>query len=400
MGVCAKQFVSFFFVGSLFISTLAPINTLGASQAQIEDQNLLISFEDVKPEEWFYDDVVYVVDEGIMQGNAPNLFSPNAYTTRAQAVLALHRLCGMPEVINEPRLNDVPDNSMYAEAIDWACTYNIASEILTNQFAPDAFLNQKDFINILYHYADYRYYDLSGNEDCSDILDKFNITEEEEKAFNWAIDHEIVEKTGNQKIQPDAYVTRAQMAAAISDFVKQKFLRKEAISEGIDLIYPSSYQKTICPKRDFYVIGEFLDGVSIPQDAVCDVKFISNETGELLRQVYSTQKDFKEGMYVDYQGFEYDGDRETLRNACMPDLMYDGKDLNTFKDTWRKCYFNDDVFTAIVYGGTYLQDVNQYDQNGKELKEFPEGNYTLNITVENAFGTKKYAGYEDRITIG
>lgn len=87
------------------------------------------------------------------------------------------------------------------------------------------------------------------------------------------------------ELQPNAIITRAQMATVISRFSQHGFARKKAISEGIDLIYPSDEQKTICPKRDFYVIGEFQTGVTIPNDAVCEIKVISEQTGQLMRLV-------------------------------------------------------------------------------------------------------------------
>ena len=244
------------------------------------------------------------------------------------------------------------------------------------------------------------YYDLSAKADCARFVDREDVPSYAGDAFNWAVSNGIISGTDEQALLPNALVTRAQMAAMIARFDQCGFIRQQATSSGIKMIYPSDDQKTICPKRDFYVIGEFEDSVTLPADAVCNVQFTSNKTGERLRWVYSAQKDFKDGMYVDYQGFDYSGNREELRNSCMPDLVYDGKDLSTFKDTWRKCYFNDDVFTAIVYGGTYLQDINKYDQFGRELVEFPEGNYTLEITVTDASVINTYASYEDRIVIG
>lgn len=371
---------------------------LAATTAYAADSN--VKLNDLDSSRWFYKDALYVVENQLMEGTSDEIFSPYDYVTRGQAVLILHRLCGEPEVVNEPTWTDVPDDSNFSEAVDWTYTYDISNGTAAEVFEPYTPLTRAQFAAMLYRYADYRYYDLSAKADCARFVDREDVPSYAGDAFNWAVSNGIISGTDEQALLPNAPVTRAQMAAMIARFDQCGFIRQQATSSGIKMIYPSDDQKTICPKRDFYVIGEFEDSVTLPADAVCNVQFTSNKTGERLRWVYSAQKDFKDGMYVDYQGFDYSGNREELRNSCMPDLVYDGKDLSTFKDTWRKCYFNDDVFTAIVYGGTYLQDINKYDQFGRELVEFPEGNYTLEITVTDASVINTYASYEDRIVIG
>lgn len=41
--------------------------------------------------DWFYDDVLYVYENSLMNGTESGLFSPNLTTTRAQVVTILHR---------------------------------------------------------------------------------------------------------------------------------------------------------------------------------------------------------------------------------------------------------------------------------------------------------------------
>ena len=58
-------------------------------------------FTDVKPGDWFYNDVDRIAAEGILNGTAKNVFSPNVGLTRAMLATALYRAAGKPEVSGE-----------------------------------------------------------------------------------------------------------------------------------------------------------------------------------------------------------------------------------------------------------------------------------------------------------
>lgn len=65
----------------------------------------------------------------------------------------------------------------------------------------------------------------------------------------------------------------------------------------------------------------------------------------------------------------------------MPDIVYDPKNPEIFRDTWIKAYYNDKIFTCLIYGGnTASRDVNAYDQNGNLLRPLL-GDYTIAVTI-------------------
>lgn len=159
----------------------------------------------------------------------------------------------------------------------------------------------------------------------------------------------------------------------------------------LSIVYPSIEQGTIAQGRDFYVIGNIDPSIIVPNDAVLMVELKDN-TGAVIRSVSTSIKDNKAGLNVSYELLSYYGsDRDELRNSCMPDLVYDPDNPESFKDTWNKCYYNDQNYTALIYGGTYDKDINPYDQNGKKLEPLKKGIYRITVTLSKPGGGKPIA---------
>lgn len=72
----------------VMILGMLPMSALAANGA----------ISDVKTSDWFYDDVRYVCEKGLMDGTGSNTFSPKATTTRGMIVTILYRLSGEPAV--------------------------------------------------------------------------------------------------------------------------------------------------------------------------------------------------------------------------------------------------------------------------------------------------------------
>ena len=56
------------------------------------------TFSDVKTFDWFYNDVKYVCEKGLMKGTSSNTFSPKATTSRGMIVTILYRLLSLVRV--------------------------------------------------------------------------------------------------------------------------------------------------------------------------------------------------------------------------------------------------------------------------------------------------------------
>ncbi len=167
----------------------------------------------------------------------------------------------------------------------------------------------------------------------------------------------------------------------------------------LTIVYPSVEQGTIAPGRDFYVIGNIDSSITIPNNAILTVE-LKNKKGVVIRSVSTAVKDNKDGLNINYDRLSYYGsNREELRNSCMPDLVYNPEHPESFKDTWNKSYYNDENYTALIYGGTYDIDINPYDQNGKILKPLEEGKYCITVTLSKPQVCKPIATVERKIKI-
>lgn len=151
----------------------------------------------------------------------------------------------------------------------------------------------------------------------------------------------------------------------------------------LKIVYPTDEHAMITTGHDFYVIGSF-HGINVHSEAELKVELIKLDTGEVVRTVTAGKKDDRAGMKVDYPGIESTDNVETIRSCGMPDLVYDPKEPESFWYTWNKAYYTDDVFAALVYGGTCrLEHTCPYDQNGKKLNPIEAGYYELRVSLDN-----------------
>lgn len=149
--------------------------------------------------------------------------------------------------------------------------------------------------------------------------------------------------------------------------------------EGLTIQYPSISQTTIAQGRDFYIIGQITK--LLPDNSSMNVNVRERVTGNIVRNVHAQVKNNEKGMYVDYPNISITGDKEAFRKSCMPDLVYDGTDLNSFANSCIKAYFTDNVFTCLIYGGTPVEDVSPYDENGIKMDVLPFGDYVIEVTI-------------------
>ena len=77
-------------------------------------------FADVKAGSYYYDAVLWAVEQGITKGTSETMFSPGATCTRAQIVTFLWRANGSPAVSGNSAFTDVAADAYYAAAVTWA----------------------------------------------------------------------------------------------------------------------------------------------------------------------------------------------------------------------------------------------------------------------------------------
>ena len=76
-------------------------------------------FTDVSEKDWFYGDVMFVYENGLMLGTSKTLFSPHGTATRGMMATILWRMEGSPAPKGKNSFTDVEAGKWYADAITW-----------------------------------------------------------------------------------------------------------------------------------------------------------------------------------------------------------------------------------------------------------------------------------------
>ena len=362
--------VSFLLVMSVIVSLLTP----SASAAEAGGAS---AFEDVGRETPFCEDIEFLTSEGIMAGTSGSTFSPDADVSAEDFLQALYQLDGAPEMVCTEAPEAVLDAFENDGMASWAYAYGMLPA--SPAFLGDSGVTYELAAEMLYRYAEHH-----------DVA-----LPEVSQALDWTLRQGMVEEDSGFRRGED--LTRAEAANLLHNYMEADLATNGVTAEGLSLIYPSESQRTICPLRDFYVIGDIDEEVIVPADAALTVT-VTAKDGTLMREVSTDIKDNRNGMYVDYPGIDIEGDKEAFKSSLMPDLVYDPANPETFKDSWNKAYYTEDHYTCVVYGGSYRQDINPVDQFGRELKPLPEGDYQLKVTLTCGGLTLGYL--DTQITIG
>lgn len=111
-----------------------------------------IPFEDVREEDYYYEAILWALENGITAGTSPFRFSPDETVTRAQAVAFLYRVAGSPAVGGAALFSDVNEDDYFAAAVAWAQQNGITSGTGDGAFSPNAPCDRAQIVTMLYRY--------------------------------------------------------------------------------------------------------------------------------------------------------------------------------------------------------------------------------------------------------
>ena len=177
-------------------------------------------FDDVGWADWFHDNVVYVYENGLMNGTGAAVFEPDGTVTRGMIVTILHRLEGEPAVNYLMPFADVAEGAWYAEAVRWAASEGIVTGVSETLFAPNDPITREQFAAILWRYAKYKGFDVSIGESTNILsyADFGEIGEYAIPALQWACGEGIISGRGEGVLDPRGTATRAEAAAMLQRF--------------------------------------------------------------------------------------------------------------------------------------------------------------------------------------
>ena len=110
-------------------------------------------FVDVKASSYYYKAVLWAVENGITAGMDLNHFAPSATCTRGQIVTFLFRFAKSPAVGGSNPFIDVSTSSFYYNAVLWAVQNGITAGMDANHFAPSATCTRGQVVSFLYRYV-------------------------------------------------------------------------------------------------------------------------------------------------------------------------------------------------------------------------------------------------------
>lgn len=158
-----------------------------------------LPFADVKSGDWFYNDVKYAYETGLMTGTSADAFSPEAPVTRGMVMTILARREGIRTDRYTP---------WYAAGCEWAKANGIS-----DGSNPEAPVTREQLAAMLYRYAALKGRDLTAGENLN-FTDASDVSAYALPALQWATGEKIL--TGsNGALNPQAPATRAHLAAIL-----------------------------------------------------------------------------------------------------------------------------------------------------------------------------------------
>ena len=164
-------------------------------------------FVDVPEDSFFFDPVMWAVDNGITTGTSETTFGPNDTCLRAHAVTFLWRAAGSPEPAstNNPFV-DVTESDFYYKAVLWAVEKGITNGVDATHFGPMSECNRAQIVTFLYR--------AMGAPEIENRVNPFTDLEVGAFYFDavlWAVENEVTSGVSADKFAPGNLCNRAQI---------------------------------------------------------------------------------------------------------------------------------------------------------------------------------------------
>ena len=193
-------------MGAALLS-LALISSLNLNAlAAVEDTG----YADVDAGSWYAQAVEYVRDNGLMSGTSDTQFSPGGTMTRAMLAQTLYRAAGSPAVFGSDAFTDTQADAWYADAVLWATQEGIISGYGGGLFGTNDPVSREQIAVILWRDA--------GSPEAqagAPFADEGSIASWAGQAVDWAQSSGILSGRENNRFDPQASATRAEVAVML-----------------------------------------------------------------------------------------------------------------------------------------------------------------------------------------
>ena len=127
------------------------VTFLWRAEGEPEPTSKVNPFTDIKEGLYYFEPVLWAVDQKITAGTSTNIFSPNAGCTRGQVVTFLWRAAGQPEPSGGKNpFTDVKPDAYYYKAVLWAVEKGITNGTSADKFSPESTCTRGQIVTFLY----------------------------------------------------------------------------------------------------------------------------------------------------------------------------------------------------------------------------------------------------------
>ena len=165
-----------------------------------------VTFEDVAPDAYYAEAVVWAVEKGITSGTSETTFSPRTNCTRAQAMTFIWRALGSPEPVGtELAFVDVAPDAYYFKPVLWAVENGITGGTSATEFSPRMECTRAQIVTFLW---------IAKGKPVVETTNPFTDVPEEKYYYNavlWAVENGITAGISATSFGPGVSCTRAQI---------------------------------------------------------------------------------------------------------------------------------------------------------------------------------------------
>ena len=254
-----------FLLSLIIILSSLPISAISADSFSDEKA----PFTDVKESDWFYSNVCYVYENGIMNGVPENRFAPQDTMSRAMSVTILYRMADKTDIdgVTHP-FTDVPSGQWYSDAVTWAYNSEIVNGVSDTEFAPDKTITRAEFATMFWRYAQFADLGIPKLRGGS-VKDETNIPFYARTAVIKMYQGGVINGRTGYKFEPKAEISRAEAAAIIERFIKSA-VPKDQLPEPAPEYDPELYLDVSFMGNSIFYTG----GLPSHFDTICDDRLI------------------------------------------------------------------------------------------------------------------------------
>jgi len=179
-----------------------------------------LPFKDVPSDSGYYDNILFVLEQGLMVGTSEDAFSPDRTLSRAMIATILYRAAGQPDVsyLAHP-FSDVGEDEWYSDAVTWAAGCALINGYNNGNFGPDDPITRQDLAVMLDRYAQHKGMTFPETNAYTGFTDDADIANYARDAVVRFFRAGVITGYPDGSFRPLGTATRAQAAALLHRFL-------------------------------------------------------------------------------------------------------------------------------------------------------------------------------------